>query len=552
MSSLMADVTNDYSKLVHGQRLPEQPYLKAVRFASKYTPKYRMWDIAPKGIDVYKHPLAESAQSAVFKTVVQSELDEEKFKEPYGPEFKKLLYDMYANDYIAATAVDIINWASFGCEVAPRVMPIGNQVYESQEELDKALNKTDTSEDDRNELIDYIERVDRFTGMSHYKQDIAKQAMVGGRAALFIETFEGKNDFDFPVGTPAIIKPLHWSYLNQVRVETDSWKFKSVRYTDFESQSNPLVFIPANKLIYITRNDSHITPNNLFYGLSDYHSIWKISNIIRQCEEVDIPEIVTSMWAQAGFFKFSNMNTNEMDAFMESLGPGLYRGFNNRVEYVPVPLKHDGWFIITLLQNMISHMLMKLRVPEFLFSFDKATSRSSVEIQMNVFRDVAVAGNRQWLERYLDEQWYQHLVGLKMKEPDPRKHKLKIVRQYKPLTFEDILAKANSLELLARRYFLDRFEGRDMLGLPPHNKNLDSAVNPIGQLLDISPVEKIQQEHADKIAKEQQKQTTMDQFGQGSNIPKSPTGQKGFTNTAPLRSNSAPIGTAGAGRGNKT
>jgi hypothetical protein len=263
---------------------------------------------------------------------------------------------------------------------------------------------------------------------------------------------------------------------------------------------------------------------------------------------VDIPEIVTSMWAQGGYFKFSNMNTNEMDAFMESLGPGLYRGFNNRIDYVPVPLKHDGWFIVTLLQNMISHMLMKLRVPEFLFSFNKATSRSSVEIQMNVFRDIAVAENRVWLDRHLDDQWYNHLIDLWTKKA-PEERTLRIVRQRAPLTFEDILAKANSLELLGRRYYIDRYEGRRMLNLPPHNANLDKNVNAIGQLLDQSPVEKIEQqqkeENIQKMQAQQQKQqpqqqTTMDNFG-----------QKGFQPPA-QRTNSATIGTVGAGRGNKT
>jgi hypothetical protein len=294
-----------------------------------------------------------------------------------------------------------------------------------------------------------------------------------------------------------------------------------------------------------------ITPNNLFYGLSDFHSIWKISNIIRQCEEVDIPEIVTSMWAQAGYFKFSNMNTNEMDTFMSSIGPGLYRGFNNRIEYVPVPLKHDGWFIITLLQNMISHMLMKLRVPEFLYSMSKATSRSAVEIEMNVFRDIVLSAERWWLERHLQDQWYSHLVGLYTKEMDPRKQTVEIQQQYAPFNFEDILAKANSMELLARRYFIDRYEGRQMIGLPPHNKNLDKNVNEIGQLKDFSPTEKLQQERQDELFAKQQKQqqTTMDQFGGNKDKV---SGQKGFTKTAPTRTNSAPIGTVGAGRGNKT
>lgn len=551
MSSLM--VTNDYSDLAHQRDIQDKPWMKSIRFGANYKSKLSMYNngqsiVIPRNEELYHNRLAESAyQTAALSYQSKELLNAEKFKDPYGVEFKRLLWDMYCNDYIAAEAVNIKNFAAHANQTQAKVMPIGRRVYESDEELQKALDKA-MPKTKREELLEYVETVDRMTGMAYYKQDLAKQATVGGRAALFIETFEGEdNGFDFPVGTPAVLKPLHWSYLNQVRVNTGTWKFDSVRYTDFETQEDPLIFIPASKLIYVTRNDHMITPNNLFYGLSDFHSIWKISNIIRQCEEVDIPEIVTSMWAQAGYFRFSNMNTNEMDKFMESLGPGLYRGFNNRIEYVPVPLKHDGWFIITLLQNMISHMLMKLRVPEFLYSMSKATSRSAVEIEMNVFRDIVLANERWWLERHLQEQWYSHLVGLYTGEMDPRKQKVEIQQQYAPFNFEDILAKANSMELLARRYFIDRYEGRQMIGLPPHNKNLDENVNEIGQLKDLSPVDKLNQEHADKMAREnqkrqeQQKQTTLDNFG-----------QKGFTKTAPTRTNSAPIGTVGAGRGNKT
>ena len=56
-----------------------------------------------------------------------------------------------------------------------------------------------------------------------------------------------------------------------------------------------------------------------------------------------------------------------------------------------------------------------------------------------------------------------------------------MVQQYKPLTFEDILAKANSIELLIRRFIVDRAEARQMLGLKPTNKNLDKYSNEVGQ-----------------------------------------------------------------------
>lgn len=62
-------------------------------------------------------------------------------------------------------------------------MPVGRKVYESDEELQKALDKA-MPKTKREGLLEYVETVDRITGMAYYKQDLAKQATVGGRAAI--------------------------------------------------------------------------------------------------------------------------------------------------------------------------------------------------------------------------------------------------------------------------------------------------------------------------------------------------------------------------------
>lgn len=544
--------------MVRGNRIDEKPHVRSIRFANKYRSQYATYDngnsmVIPRPMENRSNwnPLGESA----LQSFVSTEIEEEKFKDLYGREFKKQLYDMFANDYIAQEGTIIKSWSGFANQLEGKLMPRINKDYESQEKLQGALNDA-MSEQEQEKLLEYIENVINVTGLRYYQQDLAQQAMVGGRSALFIETFEDENnEFKFPKGTPAIIKPLHWSYLDQVRVETDSWRLKSVRYTDMERATDPeRKFIPASKLIYVTRNDHMVMPNNLFYGMSDYHSILKISQIIRRCEEVDIPEIVASYWAQPGILKFNNMNTEEIDTFMDSLGPGLLRGFNSKVEYVPVPLKHDGYFIMQLLGLMIEHELMKLRVPQFLFSFaGKSTSRSEVEIQMNVFRDVVLASDRWWMERHLSDQFYDHLIMLHLGETDPRKLKVRYAHTYMPLSFEDILAKANSLELLARRAMIDRFEGRKIIGLPPHNKNLDKYYNEIGQLKDLSPVEKIQQKHQEEMSEKRMqqfgggKQTQFQTFGGKGGAE----GQKGFKPPAE-RVNSKVVSRQGAGRGNAT
>ncbi|WP_411753314.1 hypothetical protein [Serratia sp. (in: enterobacteria)] len=546
--------------MVRGNNINEKPHVRSIRFANKYRSQYATYNngnsmVIPKPGENRSNwnPLGESA----LQTFVSTEIEEEKFKDLYGREFKKQLYDMFANDYVAQEATLIRSWSGFANQIEGKLVPRIDKDYESEEALNSALDDV-MKEQERKKLLEYIEQVIRITGFRYYQQDLTQQASVGGRAAIFLETFEDENnEYKFPKGTPAIIKPLHWSFLDQVRVNTGDWGFQSVRYTDMERSMDPeRKFIPASKLVYVTKNDNMVMPNNLFYGMSDYHSILKLSQIVRRCEEVDLPEIVASYWAQPGILKFNNMNTDEIDQFMDSLGPGLLRGFNSKVDYQPVPLKHDGYFIMQLLGQMIEHMLMKLRVPQFLFSFSgKSTSRSEVEIQMNVFRDVVLASDRWWLERHLSDQFYDHLIALHLGEEfvkDPKKLKVRYAHSYMPLSFEDILAKANSLELLSRRAFIDRYEGRKIIGLPPHNKNLDKYYNEIGQLKDLSPVEKIQQKHQEEQAEKRMesfgggKQTKFQQFGE-----KQSQGQKGFQPPS-QRTNSKVVASVGAGRGNKT
>lgn len=570
LAEFINNASNDFHDVSRGIKKEEIGFVTK-RFAENYSSTstskspYSYWNVGENDITKkYRNYMAESSLRSPLQTFASKEIIREKFKPIYGSEFKKLLWDMYINDYIAGEAVDIKSYAAYANQLQPTLMPIGNKDYESEDDLRTALDDTGYDEKERKELLDFIQTVNVNTGMEWFQQYLATQSMVGGVAGLFVETFtkpvsipigkdEKKGSIEIPVGTPAMLKPLHWSYFDQVRVNEKSWAFEEVRYTDFENfASNSPVFVPARNLIYITRNDKMVTPNNLYYGLSDYHSILKLSNIIRQAEEVDFPEIVTSFWAGSGIFKFKNMNVDEMDKFMQSVGPALYRGFNSQIDFMPANLKHDGWFLITLIQTIISHMLMKLRIPEFMYAGSgKNTSRKDVEMQMNFFRDIVLAKERWNMDHFLNDQWYGELISLWTKETDPLKRKFRVVQNYAPLNFEDILAKANSLELLVRRYFIDIHEGRRYLGLKPFNKNIDEKVNEIGQLLDLSPVEKIQQENMEKRAEEQAKAFANQPPAAAGQKPLPPAGQKGFTPPTD-RANSKRVGTSGAGRGNKT
>jgi hypothetical protein len=565
LSEFYNNATNNYHLISRGQEpKDDEPAVVTKRFAENFQrdSKYAYWNVSDKNISQkYKKHIAESAQVsnlAYDPEYISKEILATKFKPIYGPEFKKLLWDAYINDYILGEATNIRSWSAFANQTQISLMPISNKVYESQEELTTALDSTGYNENERKKIIKFIETVEWNLGLEWYQQDLARQAMVGGVAALFLETFTEEtriNDVTIPKGTPALIKPLHWSFLDQVKVDTATWKFESVHYTDFDNQysNEGPTYIPARQLLYVTRNDNGVTPNNLYYGISDYHPILKLSNIIRQAEEVDFPEIVTSFWCQPGILKFKNMNTDEMDKFMSQIGPGLLRGFNSQVDFEPVNVKHDGWFLITLLETVIRHMLMKMRIPEFMYAFGGSkSSRADVEIQMNAYDKLVLSNERWWMGHHLRTQLYDYLLALVTKEPDPTRQKFRVVQNFMPWSFEDILAKANSLELLVRRYFITLQEGRQFLGMKPYNSEISDRVNPIGQLKDLPPIDKIKFKQQQELQQQRmdQQQKTMDQFA-SNNPNQNPIGQKGFQPPSE-RQNAKNVSVAGAGRGNKT
>ena len=94
-------VTNDYSDLAHQRDIQDKPYMKAIRFGANYKSKLSMYDngqsiVIPRTEELYHNRLAESAsQTAVLSYQSKELLNAEKFKDPYGVEFKRLLWDMY-------------------------------------------------------------------------------------------------------------------------------------------------------------------------------------------------------------------------------------------------------------------------------------------------------------------------------------------------------------------------------------------------------------------------------------------------------------------------
>ncbi|HEY1248021.1 MAG TPA: hypothetical protein VGE97_03435, partial [Nitrososphaera sp.] len=336
------------------------------------------------------------------------------------------------------------------------------------------------------------------------------------------------------------------------------WRITDIKYNDLNDEKDAADdtknFIAANQLLYFVRPSGHMVPEGLYYGLSDFHPILKCSEVIRQILERDALEIVTSMWSSSGIFEFESMNKKEQTDFMNQLKPALFRGWNKKVKFTPVQLKHDGWFLMNILDVMVKHILAKLRVPRSMIE-GSIENRAVGEAQLTAWQQTTVLRDREWAGAHKASQWYKTLADIWYGEKTD-KYFIKVVDAFLDIEFEDVLAKANAIELLIRRNIILPFEARLMF---PNLKEIDSK-----ELKRLEDEEFRKKEREMELQQKafEQKAALGAQFG-GNGAGNGQNGQppnksedekkKEFGKKTPKeRANAKIVSSVGAGRGNKT
>jgi hypothetical protein len=536
MSSSLYDAIhglNGWKGLANSRKEKQESYMFQTSFAGNFISELKLSAIAPQ-ITTQRNRTTNTANTG----------DEEKFKDPYGKKFKERLLDMWINDHFAQEAIGVRRWVGFGRPKETAVYPKSNKIYKTTDELQQAIEETFDGPKEFQKFTEYVQKVDAVTNIHEIEGEMFEQSVVGARAATFLEFFTtANNPYKFPKGTPATLKPFNWLHLDQVRINPANWRITDIKYNDFNDEKSAgddtKNFVAANRLLYFVRPSGHMIPNGLYYGTSDLHSILKCSEIIRQILERDAPEIVTSMWSSSGIFEFDSLNKKEQLDFMSQLKPALFRGWNKKVKYTPVMLKHDGWFLMNILDIMVKHILAKLRVPRGIIDF-AIDNRAVGEAQLTAWEQAVVIRDREWSLSHLRDQWYKTLADLWYGEKTDKFY-IKVIRTFMELEFEDVIAKANAIELLIRRNIILPFEARMMF---PNLRELDSK--------ELARLEKAE---LDKKKKELQMQQEFaiqkPGFGGGSsgnpNDKKKEAGKK----TPKDRSNSKIVSNVGAGRGNQ-
>lgn len=414
-----------------------------------------------------------------------------RFLDPYDDQYKGRLINAFLFDPIINEAIRVRVSHLLGSAHSINFYPDTGVIYDSQLAAQQALSQILTDQEQK-ALRDFIFKVEsKICKLNTYLPSAVIQSFVGGRSALYYETAKKTNDYGVPEGTPIAIKPLHFSYLGQVSVDPETWSLDSVEYKDniFEKlktqeqiANSQNYYIPHDRMIYFTREDEHMTPNDYFYGKSVIQPILSCSETLRYIIEEDLPEINKSQWAGTGFFEFSGMADEDIQEVLDRIEPGLNIGFNQPTKYTNIPAQGNAQSLTNQLTELLQFMLVKLKVPTFLMNHEQITNRATTDTVSQIWQITTLEQDRNWLRQTLQDQWYDMLIELftGVKAYD---RKYKIVIEFESKLFEDFLSKAQGVTLLLNAGVITRPEGREMLALGPIQQSIEglSALNPMDQ-----------------------------------------------------------------------
>src|SRR5215831_504274 len=391
----------------------------------------------------------------------------EKFLDPYDYEFKLRLVNCYENDHIVQTALDRKVDFVFGKGTSFEFKPLYSMISatESAQQMRQALEQALGGQDTK-DLQNYVAKVDYMTDIKPMQKTLSAQAMVGGRAAAFIEKWDAENKFGFPEGTPRILKPLNFTFMDNVGVHPDTWDMLYVRYSDFPASRR---YIATEDMLYAARSDNHVTPLSLYYGRSDLRPILALSEINRQLNEQAFAEIATKMWSGTGVWKLQSMDQSQIDAFADKVSnnPSNQIATNQLAEYLPVTVPHDLRGLLELRANNVIEILSQLKIPSPLVNRESVTNRATIDAVLQASTVSVFAQERDWWGHIMNKQWYLSLLSLWLtmnganqsmegtnQQADVERLAYGIFQTYQDITLETAESKAQQLVYLTQAQIL--------------------------------------------------------------------------------------------------
>jgi hypothetical protein len=442
-----------------------------------------------------------------------------RFQPVYSDGYNKRLANAYEFDYTIRGGINRLVFFILGktdsikTTLYPNIREQIQSEYQAKGELSKikilkkateAAQSAIESQFTDQEQIDLqknLDNIDRVTGLYPSLPKPIKSAMIFGRSALWIDrTPDAIESLNLRAGAPIALKPLNSQYLGQVKINESNWNIVDVEYKDpgtifttenadpiadklqdtgFEQKPNTssdgITWLPIKDLIYFTRDDDNIVGDSLHYGLSSIQPILSLSEENRRINQRVMPELNESMWCGSRLWTFPGWSESDIANFLKTIKPGKNITVNSPdVDVKDTDLKFDYPSLLNVRESNEKKILAMIGIPDFLVNIRSGTAQKNAGDELIAFQEGILEYERAWIRDILDEYWYQPLLQSYFPGDEFIHIKLKVVTNFKNISFESFFEKALALETLVSNKLMTPKEARELLSLPV----IDDIINP--------------------------------------------------------------------------
>jgi hypothetical protein len=283
-------------------------------------------------------------------------------------------------------------------------------------------------------LKNEIDKTNRRVDFHAKSMALVIQSSVGGRSAGLIESG--------PDGMPMDISILNWQRLGQVILDENTGHLAAVRYMDWSETEN---IIDANRMLYFPRYDVNISPNSMYYGLSDVEPVAHDSETNRIMSEMDFKEMARSLWAGVGVIKMANKDPAVHDRLLSNMTPGGWISTDLDTVVEVHQIARNFQEMINARSETDKRILAALEVPTFLVGFEDVTNRATTEQVLLAWKESVLEHQRTWYRGIVERQWFDSMTSIILNEPDIEALKVKVKCEFEDITFETLVDKATAV-----------------------------------------------------------------------------------------------------------
>ena len=208
---------------------------------------------------------------------------------------------------------------------------------------------------------------------------------------------------------------LNSKLLGDVEVNKDTWEFLGVHYRDLPKGGD---LLEAEDIIYITRNDYHISSGSMYYGLSDLEPIVDGSETKRIIKQEDLKEIARSLWAGFGWmlFKDPNITHEQMTEIVNKMKAGAWTATDQSVELQVQEIAQNAPMLLEIINEMNLETARDLSIPSPLLGYENKQNYSNLVQTLISWKESDLDAERRWLGDLIEAQLLNEIFKQELDE----------------------------------------------------------------------------------------------------------------------------------------